>query len=375
MGPTEEKKMELQTKVVDSQDAASKIREIAARIKELREVSGTPVADIAKRMGMSVAEYEKYESGELDFPFSFIHNFAHHFGVEVTDITEGIAARLTNYIVTRKGNGVTTAAEPSIMIQDLASRFKGRIAEPYYCTYNYDESLQDKPIELTSHYGQEFDIILKGQLKLQIGDHTEVLSEGDCAYYDSTRPHGMIAVGGKDCEFCAVILHAEDAKAPVAATKLTAPEKDTEVIYQRYANCVEDENGALQSISFPTADEFNFAYDVMDAIAAKTPDARAMVWTNDEGDECTITFADMKKRSDRAASFFMECGIKRGDMVMLILQRRYEFWVSVIALHKIGAIAIPATHMLTVEDLVYRNNFAKIKMVVVAIGMIYIILV
>ena len=126
------------------------------------------------------------------------------------DITEGIAARLTNYIVTRKGNGVTTAAEPSIMIQDLASRFKARIAEPYYCTYNYEESLQDKPIELTSHYGQEFDIILKGQLKIQIGDHTEILSEGDSVYYDSTRPHGMIAVGGKDCEFCAVILHAED---------------------------------------------------------------------------------------------------------------------------------------------------------------------
>ncbi len=111
-------------------------------------------------------------------------------------------------------------------------------------------------------------------------------------------------------------------------------------------------------------ENFNFAYDVMDAIAAKTPDARAMVWTNDEGDECTITFGNMKERTDRAASFFMECGIKRGDMVMLILQRRYEFWVSVIALHKIGAIAIPATHMLTVEDLVYRNNFAKIKMVV-----------
>ena len=120
----------------------------------------------------------------------------------------------------------------------------------------------------------------------------------------------------------------------------------------------------IENYTLNIPENFNFAYDVMDAIAAKTPDARAMVWTNDEGDECTITFGDMKKRSDRAASFFMEYGIKRGDMVMLILQRRYEFWVSMMALHKIGAIAIPATHMLTVEDLVYRNNFAKIKMVV-----------
>ena len=120
----------------------------------------------------------------------------------------------------------------------------------------------------------------------------------------------------------------------------------------------------IENYKLDIPENFNFAYDVMDAIAKKTPDARAMVWTNDEGDECTISFGNMKERSDRAASFFMECGIKRGDMVMLILQRRYEFWVSVIALHKIGAIAIPATHMLTVEDLVYRNNFAKIKMVV-----------
>ena len=120
----------------------------------------------------------------------------------------------------------------------------------------------------------------------------------------------------------------------------------------------------IENYKLNIPENFNFAYDVMDAIAKKTPDARAMVWTNDEGDECTISFGNMKERSDRAASFFMECGIKRGDMVMLILQRRYEFWVSVMALHKIGAIAIPATHMLTVEDLVYRNNFAKIKMVV-----------
>ena len=120
----------------------------------------------------------------------------------------------------------------------------------------------------------------------------------------------------------------------------------------------------IENYRLDIPENFNFAYDVMDAIARKTPDARAMVWTNDEGDECTISFGNMKERSDRAASFFMDCGIKRGDMVMLILQRRYEFWVSVIALHKIGALAIPATHMLTVEDLVYRNNFAKIKMVV-----------
>ncbi len=352
--------MELQTRVLDNQDAESKIKEIAGRIKELREVSGTSVADIAKRMGMSVEEYTKYESGELDFPFSFIHNFAHHFGVEITDITEGIAARLTNYIVTRKGNGVVTAAEPSIMIQDLASRFKGRIAEPYYCTYNYDEALQDKPIELTSHYGQEFDIILKGQLKVQIGDHTEVLSEGDCAYYDSTRPHGMIAVGGKDCEFCAVILHAEDAKAPVAPKKLTAPEKDDEVIYQRYANCVEDENGALQSITFPTADEFNFAYDVIDVLGQEKPDKLAMVHVDRDKHARNYTFAEMSRLSSRAANYFTSIGLKKGDKVMLVLKRHVEFWIAFLGLMKIGAVAIPATHQLMTKDFDYRFDAADV---------------
>lgn len=111
-------------------------------------------------------------------------------------------------------------------------------------------------------------------------------------------------------------------------------------------------------------ENFNFAYDVMDVLAAKNPDGRALVWTNDQNESLTVSFGEMKIMSDRAASFFLQCGIRRGDMVMLILQRRYEFWVSMMALHKIGAVAIPATHMLTVEDLVFRNNFAKIKMIV-----------
>ena len=111
-------------------------------------------------------------------------------------------------------------------------------------------------------------------------------------------------------------------------------------------------------------ENFNFAYDVMDEIAKNNPTGKALVWTNDEGDYLEISFAKMKELSDAAASFFMEQGVKRGDFVMLILQRRYEFWISMLALHKIGAVAIPATHMLKKEDIVYRNNAVKIKMIV-----------
>lgn len=111
-------------------------------------------------------------------------------------------------------------------------------------------------------------------------------------------------------------------------------------------------------------ENFNFGYDVVDVIAKKTPKATAMVWCNDEGDEKVFTFAEIKERTDRAAAYFKSLGINRGDYVMLILQRRYEFWISIVALHKIGASVIPATHMLTKDDIVYRNNAAKIKAII-----------
>lgn len=112
--------------------------------------------------------------------------------------------------------------------------------------------------------------------------------------------------------------------------------------------------------------DFNFAYDVVDAYAAEEPDKKALLWTDDRGGEIQFTFADMKRETDRTASCFQSLGIGRGDMVMLILKRRYEFWFSILALHKLGAVAIPATHLLTRKDVVYRCNMAGIKAIVAA---------
>ena len=112
--------------------------------------------------------------------------------------------------------------------------------------------------------------------------------------------------------------------------------------------------------------DFNFAYDVVDAYAAEEPDKKALLWTDDRGGEIQFTFADMKRETDRTASYFQSLGIGRGDMVMLILKRRYEFWFSILALHKLGAVAIPATHLLTRKDVVYRCNMAGIKAIVAA---------
>lgn len=113
-------------------------------------------------------------------------------------------------------------------------------------------------------------------------------------------------------------------------------------------------------------ENFNFGYDVVDAWAAEQPDKNALLWTNDRGEHHQYTYAELKEKTDRTASYFQSLGIGHGDMVMLILKRHYEFWYAIIALHKLGAVAIPATHLLTKKDIVYRCNTASIKMIVAA---------
>lgn len=122
----------------------------------------------------------------------------------------------------------------------------------------------------------------------------------------------------------------------------------------------------IENLHIRVPENFNFGYDVVDAWAAEAPDKPALLWTNDKGVHRQYTFAEMKEYSDRTASFFRQLGIGKGDMVMLILKRRIEFWFSILALHKLGAVVIPATHLLTKKDIVYRCNAADIKMIVCA---------
>ncbi|MBO4825993.1 MAG: AMP-binding protein [Prevotella sp.] len=124
---------------------------------------------------------------------------------------------------------------------------------------------------------------------------------------------------------------------------------------------VEDYN---KNLEFIIPENFNFAYDVMDAWAEEKPDGLALLWTNDEGAEIRTTFAQLKKETDQAASYLQTLGIGKGDPVMLILKRRYEWWVVMLALHKLGAVVIPATHMLTKHDIVYRNTRASVKAII-----------
>ncbi len=135
-------------------------------------------------------------------------------------------------------------------------------------------------------------------------------------------------------------------------------------IYKQYCDEFFDEKGALADIKINVPSNFNFGYDILDKIAQESPSDLALLWCDVDGNERRITFEEMSRLSNRAANLFMANGIKRGDFVMLILKRNYEYWYIINALHKIGAIAVPGTHMLTFDDLKYRVNLAKIKSVV-----------
>ena len=135
-------------------------------------------------------------------------------------------------------------------------------------------------------------------------------------------------------------------------------------IYQHFCREVVDESGALCKIELDYPENFNFGYDVVDAIAGETPEKTALVWCNTENEERVFTFGEIRDLSNKAANVFYDAGIRRGDRVMVVLKRHYEYWVVAVALHKLGATMIPATHMLTVTDFVYRLKKADVKAIV-----------
>ena len=343
----------------------NKLNEIALRIKEMREISGYSVEDMAERVNVTSDEYLLYETGTIDFPFTFLHKCATVFGIEITDLLEGYSSRLRSYTVTRKGEGMLTAKEDGINITNLAPLFVKKIAEPYRVKYEYSEDQQNKPIHLTTHSGQEFDLVLSGKLMVQVGQHKELLEEGDSIYYDSSTPHGMIAVGGEDCEFCAVVLPGDEKPEAELRKTLVAfrPEKK-ETVASAFIKTEEDENGLLKAIDFANEEKFNFGFDVVDAIAKKDPDKLAMLHIDKNKVERRFTFNDMKRASAQCANYFKSLGIKKGDRVMLILKRHYQFWFAIVGLHKLGAIAIPATNLLMEHDLTYRFEAAGVSAIV-----------
>ena len=344
--------------------SANKLNEVALRIREMREISGFTPEEMANKTEVTTELYMQYENGELDFPFSFLHKCSLEFGIGITDLLEGKSALLSSYTITRKGQGQQTAKEDGITIQNLAPKFRKKIAEPYWVRYEFDASQQNKPIHLATHSGQEFDLVISGKLKVQIGDHVEILEEGDSIYYNSSTPHGMIAVDGQDCVFCAVVLPGEEVKEEVVVENLVAAKKSEGLVCEKFVRVKEDSNGCLKEIDFTNTDTFNFGFDVVDEIAERYPEKLAMLHLDKYKNERRYTFKDIKQHSNQCANYFTSLGIKRGDKVMLVLKRHYQFWFAMVALHKIGAVAIPATNQLKEHDFVYRYESAGVSAIV-----------
>ena len=343
-----------------------KIREMAARIRELREIVGYTPEEMAQKTGVSVEEYLLCETGKSDLNFAFIYRCASVLNVNVTDIIEGYSPRLKSFTVTRRGQGQQIAQAHGMTYYNLAYAFQNRIAEPLYVRSVYDPAAQQQDIELTSHDGQELDLVLEGQLMVQIGEHREILGPGDSIYFDSETPHGMIAVGGQDCVFYAIVLNPTGEPIPEleptrAIVDLPADKRDDSGrIYKNFVDVEENENGTPTSIKFKNTEHFNFAFDLVDKLADKEPDKLAMLHVSRDHEERRFTFKDMKKASNQCANYFKSLGIKKGDRVMLILKRHYQFWFAMLGLNKLGAIAIPAPNQLLEHDIEYRFNAAGV---------------
>jgi len=347
-----------------------KIKEMAARIRELRELEGLLVEEMAKKTDVSVDEYVKCETGESDLNFAFIYRCALALNVNVTDIIEGYSPKLKSYTVTRFGAGQEISKAHGMTYYNLAYAFKDRIAEPLYVRSKYDAEAEQKDIDLTTHAGQECDLVISGSLMVQVGDHKEVLGPGDCIYFDSDTPHGMIAVNGDDCEFYAIVLNPTGEPIP----ELTSVKKinesrvskadDKDRIYHKYIDTVEDENGTPTSITFKNTEKFNFAFDLVDALADREPDKLAMLHIGLDKTERRFTFKDIKKASNQCANYFKSLGIKKGDRVLLVLKRHYQYWFAIMGLNKLGAIAIPATNQLLEHDFEYRFKAAGVSTII-----------
>ena len=357
--------MDYNTTAIDT-----KIKEMASRIRELRELEGKTVAEMAAFTDVTEEEYIACESGEQDLNFAFIYRVAQALNVNVTEIIEGISPNLKSYTVTRRGTGQKVSQAHGMTYYNLAYAFQNRIAEPLYVKSKYNPDAQNKPMELTTHDGQEIDIVIEGQLMVQVGDHKEILGPGDTIYFDSNTPHGEMAVGEQDCIFYAIVLNPKGEPIPeLTQTKAIATAKvekiDTkERVWKKFVDYEVNENGTPTKVTFKNTEKFNFGYDVIDAISYKDPDKLAMIHVGNDKTEHRFTFTDIRHASCQCANYFKSLGIRRGDRVMLILKRHYQFWFAIIGLHKLGAIAIPATNQLQAHDLEYRFKAAGVSAII-----------
>lgn len=185
------------------------IKEVAERIRLLREDCDFSMQEMAEATGRSVAEYARQESGEQDLSFTFLYKCAKKLGVDVIDLLTGETPHLKGYSLVRAGEGVNIKREAEFNYLHKAPRLKNKLAEPFLVTAPYDPALQHKPMHLAYHAGNELDYVISGRMRFSYENkHFEELGPGDTIMYDSGRGHGIIAIDGEDCVFLAVVIDA-----------------------------------------------------------------------------------------------------------------------------------------------------------------------
>ena len=346
------------------------VKQLAMRVQELRTQKNFTVPQMAELLGVTPEEYQSYEDGSKQAPFSFYYNLAEHFGLDVSSVISGEAPNLALYTVTRDGHGFPFVRRPGFSYLHQAIRMKERTGEPFIVTAPC--SKEDELLHYSEHNGQEFDLILSGTLQVYLRDKEEILNQGDSIYFDGRVPHAMQAIGGQPCKFLSIVMHGKNDDAQQPDRFAYAPQKrpakqqtdGRKLLYHEYMDEEWNDDGTLKNVKFHVPESFNFAYDVVQRLAEKCPDKIAMRWLSAKQELHDFTFKDIYDNAMRTANLFYSLGIRKGDRVMLVLKRHYQFWFVLNALHAIGAVAIPASCQMTAHDFEYRFKRADVKYVV-----------
>ncbi len=185
------------------------IAKIAERISAMRDLCGFTTEDMAKATDVTVEEYVSFESGEKDFPFTFLYKCAEKFGIDMVELITGENPHLTEFTIVHDGKGLPIKRRAGFEYYHLASHFKNKLSEPFLVKAPYKAEDQNKPVPTSMHEGQEFDYVISGSLKFFHDGHIENLIAGDSVYYNSGKPHGMIATSKGGCTFLAIVMKEE----------------------------------------------------------------------------------------------------------------------------------------------------------------------
>ena len=348
------------------------LEQIGTRVQGIRQEANYSVEEMAAALGITPEEYISYEKGKTEAPFSFFYKFAEFCNIEISSVLSGEASNLTSYTITRNGEGFSLARKPGYCYLHQAIHMKNRVGEPFVITAPYEG--ENPELEFLTHSGQEFILVIEGALRVVLKGKEETLNVGDTIYFDGRSAHALTALNPEGCKFLSIVMHtnAEELDEENAAVKHSRSEQlsreDGTLLYQKYMKESWDEEGNLCKVTYDVPENFNFAFDVLDHLAEKEPDKLAMRWISHDKVCKDLSFKDISENSSRTANLFYSLGVRKGDRVMLIVRRHYQFWYLLNALHKLGAVVIPAPVQLLGHDIEYRINKAHVKCVVCTAG-------